>query len=154
MIEIIEGDLLESDADYICHQVNCLGVMGSGIALQIRDKYPNVYKEYANFCKIHENSKSMLGHIQCVPVSETQSIVNIFGQHAFGRNAACYTDLDALKFAFTEISHNLCEDPSKVVAVPYRIGCGLGKGDWGKVMDILADAFARKTLLIYRYNPS
>lgn len=43
MIEIIEHDLLMLDCDIICHQVNCQSVMGSGIAKQIKTKYPNVY---------------------------------------------------------------------------------------------------------------
>ena len=34
----IRGDLLESKADYICHQVDCMGVMGSGVALQVKNK--------------------------------------------------------------------------------------------------------------------
>jgi O-acetyl-ADP-ribose deacetylase (regulator of RNase III) len=37
-ISIIEGDLLDQKADVITHQVNCLGVMGAGVALQIKNK--------------------------------------------------------------------------------------------------------------------
>ncbi|WP_411668007.1 hypothetical protein [Bacillus subtilis] len=39
MIKIIQGDLLEAKENIIAHQVNCKGVMGSGIALQIKKKY-------------------------------------------------------------------------------------------------------------------
>ena len=37
MIKIIDGDLLNSEADIICHQVNCQGKMNSGVAKQIRE---------------------------------------------------------------------------------------------------------------------
>ena len=40
MIKIFEGDLLESGANFICHQVNCQGVMGSGVAKQIKEQFP------------------------------------------------------------------------------------------------------------------
>ena len=40
MVNYVKGNLLESDCDYICHQVNCQGVMNSGIARQIREKWP------------------------------------------------------------------------------------------------------------------
>jgi hypothetical protein len=42
MVKIVKGDLLKSDCQYIAHGVNCQGVMNSGIAKQIRDKYPEV----------------------------------------------------------------------------------------------------------------
>ena len=48
MIKIIEGNILNAEEDIICHQVNCRGKMGSGLAKQIRDKYPDVYKEYVD----------------------------------------------------------------------------------------------------------
>lgn len=43
MIKIIDGDLFSSNADVIAHQVNCSSAMNSGIAKQIRNKYPEVY---------------------------------------------------------------------------------------------------------------
>ena len=48
MITYVKGNLLESDCNYICHQVNCQGRMGSGIAGQIREKWPIVYEMYHN----------------------------------------------------------------------------------------------------------
>ncbi len=44
--EIIEGNLFDTDAKFICHQVNCMGKMGSGVALQVRQRFPHVYEEY------------------------------------------------------------------------------------------------------------
>lgn len=42
MIKHIKGDIFQSSADVILHQVNCQGVMGSGVAKQVREKYPDV----------------------------------------------------------------------------------------------------------------
>ena len=51
MIYNIVGDLLKQDkVDIICHQTNCKGVMGAGIAFQIKRAYPEVFKKYKEFC--------------------------------------------------------------------------------------------------------
>ena len=62
MVNYVKGNLLDSDCDYICHQVNCQGVMGSGIARQIRERWPRVYDGYKNFCK-YVGSDSLLGKV-------------------------------------------------------------------------------------------
>ncbi len=46
MIKIIDGNLFDTKAKIIAHQVNCRGVMGSGVALQIKERYPYVYEMY------------------------------------------------------------------------------------------------------------
>lgn len=51
MIELKQGDLLSAEADALVNTVNCVGVMGKGIALQFRLKYPEVFKEYKRACK-------------------------------------------------------------------------------------------------------
>jgi len=78
MIKIIEGNILNAKEDIICHQVNCKKVMGSGLAKQIRDKYPNVYEEYVNlinwakeeYKRGFSKKKSLLGSIQFVNCSD------------------------------------------------------------------------------------
>ena len=64
-MEIINGDLLKSSCIYIAHQVNCMGKMNSGVAKQIRETYPTVFKEYQDFIEINKDilpGKEMLGH--------------------------------------------------------------------------------------------
>ena len=77
MIKHIKCDIFESGADVICHQTNCQGVMGSGVAKQVREKYPQVYEQYKRVCASGER---LLGRTQIVPISATQSIANLFGQ--------------------------------------------------------------------------
>ena len=57
MIKIVNGDLLQSNLPLIAHQTNCLGVMGAGIARSIKNKWTDVYTQYANFCKNLKYSK-------------------------------------------------------------------------------------------------
>lgn len=46
MIEYIKGNILNVTEGIIVQQVNCMGVMGAGLAKQIKDKWPNIYNDY------------------------------------------------------------------------------------------------------------
>ena len=77
MIEIKKGDLLKSNADVIVHQTNCLGIMGSGVAYQIKKKYPQVFQEYYKFCKEYydnNNLSELLGNVLFVKSDNKISI--------------------------------------------------------------------------------
>lgn len=56
MIEFVEGDFFDFDADIRINTVNCVGVMGAGVALLFKNKYPKMYKEYVRQCKNNEIS--------------------------------------------------------------------------------------------------
>lgn len=60
MIKEIVGNLFESDAQILCHQCNCQGKMGSGVAAEVRLRYPHVYGSYY---KDFENGKLKLGYV-------------------------------------------------------------------------------------------
>lgn len=149
MVRIIKGDLTQSSAKYICHQVNCQGVMGSGVAKQIRGKWPEVFDKYKQACDKHaDHRESLLGQILIVRVSENTAIINIFGQLKFGRDGQRYTNFEALCRGCREIANNV--SPGDTIAMPYKIGCGLGGGDWGRVMDMLTDVFSEHHLTLYK----
>lgn len=125
-LEIIRGDLLSSDANAICYQVNCRCVMGAGVAAAIIEKWPIVKERYR---KAFENLKdwhSLLGKIQTVKIGQNRYVVNIFGQDDYGHNGV-YTDYSALNRAFKQLNKRFA---GQTVAFPYGFGCGLGGGDW------------------------
>ena len=76
MIAIINGNLLDSNCDYICHQVNCQGKMNSGIAKSIREKWPVVY---ANYMAKYFNMlpELLLGDIQIVGLWDMRQKKNL-----------------------------------------------------------------------------
>ena len=71
MIKLIIGDLLTCDANILAHQVNCMGVMGGGIAKQVKEKYPVAFDKYIDFIKNTKDTK-LLGKVQIVEVAESQ----------------------------------------------------------------------------------
>lgn len=140
-MNIVCGDILstpDTRPTIICHQVNCKGVMGSGLAKQIKDKHPEVYQAYKEKCACIERGIGGLGDVQLVPilnVSVSHIIANIFGQYDYGR-CKRYTDYDALKKAFGVLAKDCGQC---VIRLPYGIGCGLGGGNWDIVSKIIVD---------------
>ena len=58
MIKHVKADIFTTDCDIIVHQVNCYGVMGAGIAKQVKERYPDVYDIYKSLCnRLVEKSK-------------------------------------------------------------------------------------------------
>lgn len=157
MIKHIKCDIFESGADVICHQVNCQGVMGSGIAKQVREKYPNVYKEYKIMCSIY-NPKALLGIVQFVGTDKMYNtsflgIFNLFGQESFGYDGKCYTDYVALYKCFEKVKENTMDD-KYTIAIPYLMSCHRGGGDWNIVYKMIEEVFADSDceVLICEYN--
>ena len=148
-IGIFGGSLFEADAGVICHQVNCRGVMGAGVAKQVRLRYPGVYEEYARLCAAADPRSSLLGTAQRVGVSGGRigAVWNLFGQDRYGSGGP-HTSYGALRKCFREVAS--AEPCGSAVAMPWGIGCGLGGGDWETVCRMLDEEFARHLLVLCR----
>ena len=156
MIEVINGDIFETDANIILHQVNCQGVMGSGVAKQVREKYPIVFEYYKAWCDditlnpIIEGKHGLLGSIQTVYyVENNRCIVNLFAQDQFGYDGRCYTDYDALKRCLQQVNN---EFKDEFVAIPYLMGCHRGGGDWNLVSKMIEETLVDCTPIFYKWS--
>ena len=111
MITFKQGNLLESNCDIICHQVNCKGVMGAGIAKQIKDKWSNVYIEYKDFVIINKyNRNKLLGCCYPVKVNAYQYVMNLFCQDNYGNKLGALTEYPAFDI-FTNALSNFSHKP-------------------------------------------
>ena len=140
MIQIIHGNLLETNAQIIAHQVNCRGVAKSGIAKQIMKKYPEVKALYTMLCK-RETPEKLIGTALFAECKDGKIIANLFGQNGFGRDRQ-YTEYEALDNAMKQLREFMLTKGYISVAFPYKIGCGLGGGDWN-VVKLLIDKHFR-----------
>lgn len=137
----VKGDILNAMHGIICHQVNCQGAMGSGLARQIRVKYPAVFQEYAKLIKAW-GKKECLGKCQIITVTpKTLYVANLFGQYTYGRASKQYTDYGALSASMASLAQWYKENchPNFPVFIPYMIGCGLGGGRWEEVEAIIGN---------------
>lgn len=136
MIETIKGDITWSKADYICHQVNCQGKMNSGVAKAIRERWPKVYDFYLRE-NINKSWEHMHGHIQEVPVNETQSVINMFAQNYYGYDGRRYTSYDAFWTCLGEIRAQVPK--GKTIAFPRYIGCARGGANWNVIYTMICE---------------
>ena len=136
--KIIKGDLLKSDADIICHQVNLQGFMGGGLALSIARKYPNVNKIYEDY------EPKKLGEV-CMVYTDDFIVANCFSQREDFN-----TDYKALRECLLKVRKYMMDCGYRTVAIPYKYGCGIANGNWETVFDIFNDIFFKYELLIYQ----
>ena len=148
MFKKVDGDILTPEYQQrkiiVCQQVNCKGVMGAGLAKQIKESCPEVYaaykKEVTRITAARERSGNYslgLGTAQiCAVKDKGFSVANLFAQDGFGRDRR-YTDYDALRRCL-EVVHNYAVSAKvDIIRIPHKMGCGLGGGDWGVVLDIM-----------------
>lgn len=128
-IRYVKGDLLLTPYDYILHGCNAQGVMGSGVALAIRNKYPKAFKDYEDhFKEVGLN----LGDAICSKQDDGKVIINAITQDYYGRNGSKYVSYDAIDKVTKDINQYFRSPfPRQTgsVAMP-MIGAGLGGGDW------------------------
>lgn len=134
-MKIINQDILTVESGVICQQVNCQGVMGSGLAKQIRDKWPNVYSSYIAFSNRWNNDFQRLGSVNLVHISEKLIIANCFGQLNYGYDGKRYTDYAALNDCFCFLSSRRELDLD--IYFPYLLGCDRGGADWNIVSKMI-----------------
>ena len=147
-MKVIEKDVLTVERGFIAHQVNCQGVMGSGIALAIRNKWPHVFNAYDAYCH-NQRPEDLLGCVQAVRIGPRHPehhknlyVLNVFSQLGFGREKV-QTDYQALKRAmFSITAGEMKMNPAPKAArttlhVPYLMGCDRGGGDWDAFSAIL-----------------
>lgn len=153
MIKIVEGDLLQAKEDIIAHQVNCMGVMGSGVAKQIREKYPkayDVYKKRVDEYMVGEDHRQhMLGRVQGVVADDGKVIFNMFSQYKFGYDGAKYTNTESLFECLMKI-RTFAQERGLSVALPYKIGCFRGGADWDEVENLILKAFRGYEVTLYK----
>lgn len=135
-MKTIQKDILTVDKGVIVQQVNMLGVMGAGLALQIAKKWPIVLTRYIGLLN---RGFVSLGDVQLIHVSEHLFVANIFAQYGVGGTTKeNSTDLNALKKGFSYLSvFSVADNPDRTIYIPHGIGCGLGGGSWNKVLPLL-----------------
>lgn len=130
-----KGNALEGPEEYLLHGCNNRGVMGSGIAKQIRLKYPEAYNAY----KIAEKSHGLImGSISFYnSLAYDKVIFNCITQDGYGNDGKQYVSYDAILDCIISLNKQ-SEVIFQKVAMP-KIGAGLGGGDWDTISMIFEE---------------
>jgi O-acetyl-ADP-ribose deacetylase (regulator of RNase III) len=151
MIKHIKGDLLNCKANVLIHVCNCFHTFGAGIALKIKNKYPEAYEADL---KTKSGDKNKLGTFSWARTPDKKIIINLYGQYNSGRNErqlnyeAFYTGLEAIRERLAK------SDPTKItVGFPYKIGCNLAGGNFVIVETMIREIFKDESydVLIVEY---
>lgn len=147
MVKIISGNLLDSKEDYICHQVNCRGVMGSGVAKAIRDKWPEVYDAYLQYVSMCVGTP--LGSVYFAPIENgNQEVANMFAQFTYGYDGLRYTSYDAFCNCLSILARDIPK--SKTIAFPYKIGSDRGGANWNIIYAMICEILGDWDVTIYK----
>lgn len=139
-ITYIRGDLLSVTSGHIVHGCNAQGVMGSGVALAIATKWPEVYEKY----KLeHATRRMYLGSAHSVEISDRPHLLvwNAITQEYFGRTNKRYVSYDAIESSLSKINTSVIELKDviqPVINIP-KIGAGLGGGNWSIIEKIITE---------------
>jgi O-acetyl-ADP-ribose deacetylase (regulator of RNase III) len=128
MIEYKVGDILEDQSEALVNTVNCVGVMGRGIALQFKKAYPENFKLYAKACKDGEVQPGRMFVFETGQLAAPRYIVN-FPTKRHWRGKSRIEDIEAGLLALVEF---IQEKRIRSIAIP-PLGSGLGGLDWADV---------------------
>ncbi|RLB90757.1 MAG: Appr-1-p processing protein [Deltaproteobacteria bacterium] len=136
MIQLQKGDILKADAEALVNTVNCVGVMGRGIALQFKKAYPDNFKKYKAAC---DDKKVRPGHMiifETGNMFNPRYIIN-FPTKRHWRGKSRIEDIESgLKTLADEVrKRNI-----RSIAIP-PLGCGLGGLDWNIVRSMIEKTF-------------
>ena len=138
MIEYVSGNLLEADADALVNTVNCVGVMGKGIALQFKQAYPDNYKVYRRACDRKELEPGKMLVVETGRFASPRYIIN-FPTKRHWRGNSQLEDVDSgLHALVAEIESRGIMS----VAIP-ALGCGNGGLEWSLVRTRIEEAMSQ-----------
>jgi len=133
MIEYRTGNMFDDEAEALVNTVNCVGVMGRGIALQFKQRFPENFKEYAKACKLGSIVPGRMFVYDSAQMFGPRWIFN-FPTKRHWRGASRMEDIEA---GLDDFVKQIAERGVKSVVIP-PLGCGLGGLDWREVRPLIA----------------
>jgi O-acetyl-ADP-ribose deacetylase (regulator of RNase III) len=137
MIYFKQGNLLESKADALVNTVNCVGIMGKGIALQFKQAFPENFKQYERACRAGEVQLGKMFVVSTDSLLPPRYIIN-FPTKDHWKNRS---RLESIESGLQDLVAKVRKLGIESIAIP-PLGCGNGGLDWGQVRPSIEAAFA------------
>lgn len=135
MIEFKTGDILRADVEALVNTVNCVGIMGRGIALQFKNDFPENFKAYEAACAREEVQPGKMFVFETRTLTNPKFIIN-FPTKRHWRGKSRMQDIDSGLNALVE---EIRTRNIRSIAVP-PLGSGLGGLNWVDVRPRIVDA--------------
>ncbi len=137
MFELAKGNLFETDAEAFVNTVNTAGVMGKGIALQFKKRFPEMYQAYRAACEAGEVRPGHMHVFEQMASLKPRYIIN-FPTKGDWRSASRMTDIKA---GLAALRQEIDKRRIRSIAVP-ALGCGNGGLDWRDVFPVIESALS------------
>jgi O-acetyl-ADP-ribose deacetylase (regulator of RNase III) len=135
MITYKKGDLLQDNNKIIAHGCNSFGVMGAGVALAIRNKYPWAFEQYKKAIDTWPHNRKELLGLCNIATDKDITCYNLITQENVG-SVGRYVSYDAVDMTFKRMREHMYISEARSLSIP-KIGAGLGGGDWSVIEAII-----------------
>jgi O-acetyl-ADP-ribose deacetylase (regulator of RNase III) len=147
MIEYIQnGNIFDSKCEALVNPINCVGVMGKGLAKQFKEKFPTMFVQYKTDCQVGLYSQMQIRIYNYDTKNPIYKYIVCFPTKYYWKDASKYLYIvDGLK--------QLCIFLPKIksIAIP-KLGCGLGELDWNIVKVLIEEQLKDSNCLIKIYE--
>ena len=148
MIKFIKGNIFENNAEAIVNTVNTVGVMGKGVALQFKEKYPENYKLYHKAC---EKGEVVVGKMFVTPTNSLMNPIWIIN-FPTKKNWIHSSSYDYIENGLDDLIKVIKQLNIQSIAIP-PLGAGQGGLDWEKVKQIIQNKLSDLDIEIEIYEP-
>ena len=134
MIKYVKGDIFQSRCEAITNPVNCVGVMGAGLALAFKERYPENFDAYKKACETKELHMSKSFFFELEGPSNPKWIVN-FPTKMDWKNPS---KTAWIRFGLLRLAKEIQNRKIQSIAIP-RLGCGRGGLVWDEIKPVIED---------------
>lgn len=131
------GDLLEQDVDAIVNTVNTVGIMGKGIALQFKRRWPDNFRAYERACKAGEVEVGKMFIFDCGGLVMPKYIINFPTKKHWRGNSK----IEFIEEGLADLVKQIQRLQIKSIAMP-PLGCGNGGLEWADIKPLIVEAFS------------
>jgi O-acetyl-ADP-ribose deacetylase (regulator of RNase III) len=146
MVEFTKGDMFEAAVDLRVNTVNCVGVMGAGVALAFKNRYPDMFKDYQNACR---DGRVRPGTVHVWKSLMGDWVIN-FPTKRDWRGNSRYEDIQS---GLDALRNYLSEQGNISVALP-ALGCGHGGLDWSRVAPMIEERLGDLEAHVFVFEPA
>lgn len=149
MIKYTKGNMLNSSAQALVNTVNTVGVMGKGIALQFKNRFPKNFKEYKEAC---QNGSFNIGQLLIVQEGDlmSQKLIINFPTKKHWKGNSKY---EYIEFGLKALREAIKNYKIKSLALP-PLGCGNGGLEWNKIKLLIENYLSECSAEITVYTPN
>ena len=149
MIEVKSGDVFEDDCEALVNTVNCIGVMGRGVALQFKVRFPENFKAYKKACDQGLVSPGKMFVYDTQSMIGPRWIIN-FPTKRHWRGGSRIEDISA---GLDDLKKVIIDNQIRTISIP-PLGCGLGGLNWGMVRTLMEARLSDlRDVCIYLHAP-